>query len=153
MRPVALVVVIAGLWWWSSSRDVQACGGAIMLPYGARTPSPLNAIHGDGKWRGRDYLMPAGTPVRAPITGSVVRKGRDNYCGPYGCGNTYIIFRSLDGRVEVAYLHGNYHASGKVRKGDVVGTTASNGNSSDPHEHVSIYVDGNLVDPEAFRCP
>lgn len=126
-------------------------GRVIVLPYLASDNPRLfpNGYHGDN-WRGRDYTVPAGAGATlvAPVTGEVVRMGTDAYCGPWGCGNSYVLFRAIDG-TEVMLMHGRYSVTPgqRVRQCEPIGAEASIGNSSEPHTHFSVRKDGRLVDP------
>lgn len=123
---------------------------AIRWPYAGIAPMPLNELHGDGDWAGRDYLTPCGTALYAPITGRVVATGRDNYTGPFGSYNTYVHFS--DGTNDVMMMHGSYlvKAGQQVEAGDLIGVEASNGNSTHCHTHLAIRINGRLVDPETI---
>lgn len=95
-----------------------------------------------GYWPGRDFIAECGTPLHNPFaTATVERIGVDAY------GNTYTLLHSKDMRV--MFMHGDYTASaGKILAGGAVfGKTGSNGLSSECHDHVSVRIDGNLVDP------
>ena len=138
---------------WGKVRQTAVGGNNNpFLPYRGIAPQPFNEMHGVGKWPGRDYLTPAGTPLYAPeiCPCTVVRSGRDGYVGPFGSNNSYIHLRSLDGVWDVVYMHGKYTASGTVAPGQRIGSEASIGNSTDPHSHVSVRRNGVLVDPEDY---
>lgn len=120
---------------------------AIALPYRNSYRLINNGLHGDGPWPGRDYAAACGTTLYAPISGRV-ETGFDDYTGPYGSRNSYLLITG-DG-VQVMMMHGEYVATGQVRQGDLVGFEASIGNSTECHTHLAIRMRGELVDPITF---
>ncbi len=117
---------------------------AIALPYRGDYRLVNNGLHGDGDWPGRDYAAACGAPLYAPISGRV-ETGFDDYTGPYGSRNSYLLITG-DG-LQVMMMHGEYVTTGQVRQGDLVGFEASIGNSSECHTHLAIRMRGELVDP------
>jgi murein DD-endopeptidase MepM/ murein hydrolase activator NlpD len=123
----------------------------VNLPY-ALPHREIGSLHGLGtSWEGRDYSAGCGAALLAPITGQVVARGTDSYCGPHGCNNSYLTIRG-DG-VEVLMMHGDYSVgvgqpviAGLTR----VGSEASNGNSSECHTHFTLRVGGQAVDPAKY---
>lgn len=99
---------------------------------------------------GYDFITTMGAPLVSPMSGTV------KTCASAGCidgvGNPYIeIVRTLDdGRVlSIVMMHGNYQVTpdGAVTRGQSsLGTEASNGNSTAPHTHFSVRVDGVAVE-------
>jgi murein DD-endopeptidase MepM/ murein hydrolase activator NlpD len=92
---------------------------------------------------GNDLFTGRGTPVVAPVAGSV-----QFIVGSVG-GNQFF----LDGVDGVRYLGSHLDSfNGKDRKvaaGEVVGYVGTSGNAqgSSPHLHFGIYVDGKAVNP------
>ncbi len=130
-------------------RDVLAAAEGyrlpeITIPYRDDYRLIDNGLHGDGDWPGRDFAAACGTPLYAPISGRAER-GFDNYAGPYGSRNSYLLITG-DG-LQVMLMHGEYITAGQVSQGDLVGFEASVGNSTECHTHISIRVGGELVDP------
>lgn len=93
--------------------------------------------------RGLDIAAPLGTPLYAIQDGTVVSASwHDLY------GNT-IIVRDSDGR-ETRFAHCNalLAATGqKVKKGEQIAAVGSTGNSTGPHLHVEIKVNGQYMNP------
>lgn len=130
-------------------RDVLAAAEryrlpVIALPYRGEYRLIDNGLHGDGDWPGRDFAAACGTPLYAPISGTV-ETGFDDYTGPHGSHNSYLLITS--GEVQVMMMHGDYIVAGQVHQGDLVGFEASIGNSSECHTHLAIRMRGELVDP------
>ena len=116
----------------------------ITLPYRSDYRLVGNGLHGEGDWPGRDYAAACGTPLYAPISGRV-ETGFDEYDGPHGSHNSYLLIRG-DG-VQVMMMHGEYIAAGQVHQGDLVGFESTIGNSSDCHTHLAVRMRGELIDP------
>jgi murein DD-endopeptidase MepM/ murein hydrolase activator NlpD len=136
--------------------DIYPAGeGEVILPYPSNVTPTLvdNGLHGVGDWPGRDWLAPCGTPLYAPISGVVVRKGTDSYVGPYGANNSYLALKNKPLGLEVVMMHGDYivEVGQEVVQGrTVVGVERSNGNSTDCHTHLSVKKNGQIIDPLQF---
>ncbi len=110
---------------------------------GARITSPFgNRIHPvTGTWgmhAGVDYGAPAGTPVRAARTGTVVRLGTDDVMGKY-------VLLSHPGGFETFYGHlqsPSVSLNQTVESGMIIGWVGSTGLSTGPHLHFEIRQDG-----------
>lgn len=93
--------------------------------------------------RGLDIAAPLGTPLYAIQDGTVISASwHDLY------GNT-IIVRDSDGR-ETRFAHCNSllaTAGQKVKKGEQIAVVGSTGNSTGPHLHVEIKVNGQYMNP------
>lgn len=133
-----LLLVPTGLVLFSSISGALNPVNALLkvdLPY-STTPRLTANNASPVPFKGVDYATFCGDTLYAPQTGWVSRKGVDRFCGAYGCYNTYIEFQNEAG-VRTVMLHGDYDA---VEVGDfvargvtVVGTEASNGNSTGCH--------------------
>jgi hypothetical protein len=128
------------------------------LPYRDVTPRLLNkGLHDPA---GIDYLTPEGTPLFAPqICPCVVTAvGFDHYSssscykdndGKDSNGNSFVRFESDSGEYSILYMHGDY----SVVPGDIIapgvqiGTESSIGCSSEPHSHIQVLKNGQVVDP------
>lgn len=119
----------------------------IALPYRHNYRLIDNGLHGDGGWPGRDYAAACGTPLYAPISGTVERVGFDAFTGPHGSANSFVLFANENSQVML--MHGEYlvHQGQSVRAGELIGYEASIGNSSECHTHLAIRMRGDLVDP------
>lgn len=95
---------------------------------------------------GLDIAAPKGTPVRAAARGRVV------HSGPLG---TYGLLVVIDhgGGVETRYAHNSVLLIKKgetVEKGQVIARVGSTGNSTGPHLHFEVLIDGEHQDPEKW---
>lgn len=119
----------------------------IALPYRDAYRLISNGLHGEGDWPGRDFAAACGTPLYAPISGRVEAVGFDDYAGPHGSRNSFVLFANEN--TAVMMMHGEYFVTPgqTVSQGDLVGFEASIGNSSECHTHLAIRMRGELVDP------
>lgn len=101
--------------------------------------------------KGIDFAAPTGTPIYAAGDGVIERIGRN---GGYG---NYIRIRH-NSQLHTAYAHMSRFASGmgsgkRVRQGEVIGYVGSTGNSTGPHLHYEVLVNGAHVNPRGMNLP
>ena len=97
--------------------------------------------------RGLDIATSTGTPVAAAASGTVVFSGWDSY----GLGNCVKI--SHGNGVETVYGHNSalYVTVGEyVTQGQVICAVGSTGNSTGPHLHLEIRLDGVAQNPQLY---
>ena len=110
----------------------------ISSDYGPRT-NPYVGFH-----RGIDIGMPMGTPICATKDGTVSTSLYSN--GSYGY---YIILDHGDG-IQTLYAHCSellVSVGDVVTKGQVIAKVGSTGNSTGPHVHFEVRINGERVDP------
>jgi len=100
---------------------------------------------------GVDWATPYGTPIFASGNGVVEVAGLE---GGYG---KYVKLKHNNG-YETAYGHLSAFAKGlepgkRVRQGQVIGFVGSTGQSTGPHVHYEILVNGRFVDPMRIKLP
>jgi murein DD-endopeptidase MepM/ murein hydrolase activator NlpD len=100
---------------------------------------------------GVDWATPYGTPIFASGNGVVEKVGPE---GGYG---KYVRIKHNNG-YETAYGHMSAFAKGmepgkRVRQGQVIGFVGSTGQSTGPHVHYEILVNGRFVDPMRVKLP
>jgi len=100
---------------------------------------------------GVDWATPYGTPIFASGNGVVEKVGWE---GGYG---KYVRLKHNNG-YETAYGHMSAFAKGmeigkRVRQGQVIGFVGSTGQSTGPHVHYEILVNGRFVDPLRVKLP
>lgn len=92
---------------------------------------------------GIDLAAPAGTPVFSTVSGVV---GKAGWAGGYGLLITVVDANGVQTRY--GHLSGLAVAQGQfVSAGDVVGYVGSTGNSTGPHLHYEVRVNGIAVNP------
>ena len=100
---------------------------------------------------GVDWATAYGTPIFASGNGVIEKVGPE---GGYG---KYIRIKHNNG-YETAYGHMSAFAKGmeigkRVRQGQVIGFVGSTGQSTGPHVHYEILVNGRFVDPMRIKLP
>lgn len=105
--------------------------------YGESRPGHMHA--------GTDFAAKQGTPIRALLSGTVVRKAYQKG----GAGN-YVVIRHADGS-ETKYFHMKSQSplkvGTKVSAGQVIGGVGSTGRSSGPHLHLEYWKNGKSQNP------
>jgi murein DD-endopeptidase MepM/ murein hydrolase activator NlpD len=94
---------------------------------------------------GIDIAAPSGTPIRAVAAGTVIYAG---WMGGYG----NIVIVDHGNGLATAYAHQSaiYIGGGGVSQGTVIGAVGSTGNSTGPHLHFEVRVNGSPVDPMGY---
>ncbi|WP_449396890.1 M23 family metallopeptidase [Devosia riboflavina] len=100
---------------------------------------------------GVDLAARSGTPIYAAGDGTI-----SYYRWQSGYGNK-IEIQHVNG-YETAYGHLSRYVDGlgvgsKVRQGQLIGYVGSTGQSTGPHLHFEILINGNLVDPLSVKLP
>lgn len=119
---------------------IRPVSGTITSRFGARS-NIRSSSH-----TGLDIAAPTGTPVKAAASGTVTFSG---WKGSYG--NMIVI--SHGNGVQTYYGHCSklYAKNGQtVSQGDVVATVGSTGNSTGPHLHLEIRVNGTAYNPQNY---
>ena len=114
---------------------------------------PLNGTFTSGfgyRWgrlhAGIDIAVPEGTPIRAADSGSVAIAGWTGGYGNYTCINH-------GGGVSTCYGHQSRIATSvgaSVSQGQVIGYSGNTGNSTGPHLHFEVRINGSPVDPMGY---
>src|SRR6187549_3000738 len=131
---------------------------AATLQSSASAPLPAGPIDGPVvsgfgmRWgrmhEGIDIAVPAGTPIRAAASGSVVLVQSEAESGGYGN------FTCLDhgGGLQTCYAHQSSFAvtSGSVSQGDVIGYVGCTGHCYGDHLHFEVRINGAPTDPLGY---
>lgn len=113
----------------------------ITSPYGMRR-DPFN--HKQRKHTGIDIAAPRGTPIVAANSGTVIVAG----WSAKGYGN-YVVINHGGGK-STLYAHQSQIAvskGDKVTKGQTIGYIGSTGNSTGPHLHFEVLINGDDTNP------
>jgi murein DD-endopeptidase MepM/ murein hydrolase activator NlpD len=95
---------------------------------------------------GLDYGVPMGTPVKASAAGTVVQAEWAGHSG-------FRVKIDHGNGLETSYNHNSVlkvSVGQKVKRGEVVSLAGSTGNSTGPHVHLEVIVNGKWVNPEAW---
>ena len=123
-------------------------GARLSSPFGIRKHPILgfNKMH-----KGTDFAAPAGTPIMASGSGTIVLA---KWCG--GGGNCIKI--KHNSTYETIYAHMKSLAKGmrkgkKVRQGQIIGYVGSTGMSTGPHLHYEVIVNNKKINSQKLRLP
>lgn len=101
---------------------------------------------GSTNHKGRDYAAPAGSPIYASASGTVVTAGYNAARGNY-------VVVSHSGGLSTLYQHCSalYVSVGQsVSAGQNIAAVGSTGYSTGPHLHFEVWVNGTPVDPRLY---
>ncbi|MBD8067001.1 M23 family metallopeptidase [Devosia sp. PTR5] len=123
-------------------------GGTLRSRFGYRI-HPI--FHTRRLHSGADLAAPSGTPIYAAGDGVI-----EWYKWQSGYGNK-IEIKHVNG-YETGYGHLSRYVKGlgvgsKVRQGQLIGYVGSTGQSTGPHLHFEIKINGNFVDPLSVKLP
>lgn len=119
---------------------IKPVSGIISSRFGARS-SVRSSAH-----TGLDIATSTGTPVKAAAAGTVTFSG---WKGSYG----YLMVITHDNGVQTYYGHCSklyYSAGANVSQGETIAAVGSTGNSTGPHLHFEIRVDGVAYNPQNY---
>lgn len=124
---------------YGSGQFIWPVDGPVVSGFGMRWGSMHEGI---------DIAVPAGTPIRAAASGSVVLVQSEAESGGYGN------FTCLDhgGGLQTCYAHQSSFAvtSGSVSQGDVIGYVGCTGHCFGDHLHFEVRVGGAPTDPLGY---
>lgn len=117
--------------------------GEITSQYGWR----VHPIWGDSRYHsGMDIAGDYGDEIHAAAAGEVIHAG---WISGYG----YAVIIDHGGSLTTLYGHNealNVGVGQHVERGDVIAYCGSTGNSTGPHCHFEVRIDGELTDPEEY---
>ncbi|MBI5969087.1 MAG: peptidoglycan DD-metalloendopeptidase family protein [Deltaproteobacteria bacterium] len=115
--------------------------GRITSGFGDSRESPFSG--GTKPHLGLDISVPLGTPVLAPADGVVSLPGRESEYGRLVCIDHGNGFSTVYGHLKEILVQ----VGDKVRTGQTIGTVGISGNSTGPHLHYEVRINGNRVNP------
>jgi murein DD-endopeptidase MepM/ murein hydrolase activator NlpD len=125
--------------------EAASPGGAVQLVTG-RVTSGFGARFGRAH-QGIDIAAPIGTPIRAPLAGTVIESGPASGFG------MWVQVRHADGTV-TTYGHINrslVRVGQKVAAGEVIAEVGNRGRSTGPHLHIEVETpSGNKINPRPW---
>ena len=128
-------------------------GQELLVPTGSEWVCPVQGASFKNDWgfprgggtryhEGNDLFVAAGTPVRAPASGTVEHKTGT-------IGGLQFTLRGNDGVTYIGSHMSEFGKSGAVIAGEIIGYVGNTGNAvgTSPHLHFGMYVDGRVVNP------
>jgi len=129
-------------------RLMSAQQAAASVPRGLPAEGPISQDFHEGH-KALDIATPVGTPIQATMDGQVVYSGWNNE----GYGNLVIV-ENGPYKTYFAHLDSIPVQNGQtVRAGEVVGLSGSTGNSTGPHLHYEVRLNGEQVLPDRNNSP
>jgi murein DD-endopeptidase MepM/ murein hydrolase activator NlpD len=132
-----------GIWRWAYPIAPRHNAGS---PYGYRV-SPISgkkSLH-----KGQDIPCRKGTPIRAAAAGRIIKSKKSSTAGKF----IEIEHNSKTHRVTTRYLHlrvRHLRADDEVIAGQIIGSCGTTGNSTGPHLHFEVRVDGKNIPPFVY---
>ncbi|UJQ87153.1 tape measure protein [Arthrobacter phage BaileyBlu] len=126
-----------------------ASGGLVKRPVGGHVTSGFGASRGAYPHAGIDFAVPVGTPVRAAMSGTVIRAAWNAVTGRSGIG---MLLRHEGGRnTYYGHLSSLVAKVGDfVKQGQVIARSGNTGRSTGPHLHFETWAGGKPLNPASF---
>ena len=117
--------------------SIQILSGAVTSGFGGR----WGAFH-----EGLDIAAPIGTPIHVPLAGTVISSGPASGFG------LWVRVQHTDGTITVyGHINRSFVQVGQhVAAGDVIAETGNRGQSTGPHLHIGVMVNGSYIDPRPW---
>lgn len=114
------------------------------------------AIHYVKPWHnGIDIIANAGTPIRSPVTGTVILTGnQDNFCYRRGYGK-FVAVEDIDRNRILLYAHlskTNAKTGDEIDRGDIIGLSGQSGFATAPHLHFSVFKENTFTINKKKSC-
>ncbi len=126
---------------------IQGAGSGLIWPVNGPVVSPFG-IRWGVPHQGIDIAVPAGTPIRAAMDGTIAFTQPEAASGGYGN------YTCIDhgGGLSTCYAHQSSFAitSGSVSQGDIIGYVGCTGHCFGDHLHFEVRVNGVAVDPMGY---
>lgn len=177
-RAERMLLATAALVWATAAVVAAACGGVtsastaptsapeliwpeansyVSQPFGPSNHSIEPAV---GPYlhfhTGIDFVAAVGAPVLAAASGKVVFVSQQRQAGvEVGYGNFVIVAHDQHWATVYAHLETAppVHVGDLVVRGQRIGSEGSTGNSTGPHLHFELRLDGKAVDPAPYLYP
>ena len=129
----------------ASAGPIRRGSGGLIWPVNGPVSSPFGMRWGR-LHAGIDIPVSVGTPVRASQSGNVIIAGVTGGYGNYIC-------IAHGGAMSTCYAHNNsigVSQGQSVKQGQIIGQSGNTGNSTGPHMHFEVRINGSPVDPMGY---
>ena len=118
--------------------------GRITSVFGETRYSPSSG--GTRPHMGIDISAPSGTPIVAPAEGVVLMAGKEAEYGRLVCIDHGHGYTTMYGHLKEMHVK----PGDKIQAGKILGTVGTSGNTTGPHLHYEVRIDGRPVNPYSF---
>ena len=138
----------------ASDENVTPSTSGFICPLAGKSKANITTgYHGYAGHTGVDFACSSGTPILASKSGKVVISTALRYSnGNYRSYGEYVVISHGDG-VMTLYAHMSSRAVSVgqyVNQGETIGYVGSTGNSTGPHLHFEVRVNGKCVNPTQY---
>ena len=138
----------------TSDENVTPSTSGFICPLAGKSKANITTgYHGYAGHTGVDFACSSGTPILASKSGKVVISTALRYSnGNYRSYGEYVVISHGDG-VMTLYAHMSSRAVSVgqyVNQGETIGYVGSTGNSTGPHLHFEVRVNGKCVNPTQY---
>ena len=146
VKKVVVASYSSGMPYGNMSYEAPDIGISLINPIGGVVSSRFG-MRASGKHTGLDIAGDTGTPIKAAASGTVTRVSHSNV----SYGNCIMI--SHGNGVETLYAHclATYVEVGQqVSQGETIAARGSTGNSTGPHLHFEVRLNGQMLNPQYY---
>lgn len=138
----------------TSDKNVTPSTSGFICPLAGKSKANITTgYHGYAGHTGVDFACSSGTPILASKGGKVVISNALKYAsGGYRSYGEYVVISHGDGTMTL-YAHMSSRAVSQgqsVSQGETIGYVGSTGNSTGPHLHFEVRVNGKCVNPTQY---
>ncbi|HUL04131.1 MAG TPA: M23 family metallopeptidase [Gemmatimonadales bacterium] len=132
---------------FAATPSIKPTQGRISSPFAAQRLDPV--VHYIRAHQGIDVAAPLGSPITATAAGIVTDvRWEDGYGNLVAIDHGYGIVTRYAHCSKILVARGQH-----VRRGQKIALVGSTGESTGPHVHYEVWVNGRVVDPKTFVMP
>lgn len=132
---------------FSATPSILPARGRVSSPFAAERLDPI--LHVVRPHQGMDVAAPMGSQIMAPAAGIVTAvKWEDGYGNFVTIDHGYGVVTRFAHCSKIVVVRGQ-----RVKRGQVIALVGSTGESTGPHVHYEVWVNGKAVNPKTFVLP
>ncbi|HEV2669779.1 MAG TPA: M23 family metallopeptidase, partial [Gemmatimonadales bacterium] len=132
---------------FAATPSILPAPGRISSPFAPERLDPI--LHIVRRHQGMDVAAPAGSQIEAPADGVVTGvKWEEGYGNLLTIDHGYGVVTRFAHCLKILVVRGQ-----RVKRGQQVALVGSTGESTGPHVHYEVWVNGKAVDPKTFVLP